>query len=528
MLFRSGRHFQPGNATATDVRVGDQLVPFGTDILLQCDTMPELCVACEICEDIWVANTPSTAHALAGANVLVNLSASNETVGKDEYRELLVKSISARLLCGYLYTSSAEGESTQDLVFGGHRIIAENGTILKQEKNFQAGILYSELDLHRIAGERRRMSSFIPEEKQYYTRVHFSLKEEETTLTRTFESLPFVPRDKAKRDERCEEILSIQSYGLKKRLEHTGCQHAVIGVSGGLDSTLALLVTVRTFDMLGLDKKGILGVTMPCFGTTDRTFDNACRLVRQLGCTLQKVDIKKSVTQHFKDIKFDIENHDVTYENGQARERTQVLMDIANKENGMVIGTGDMSELALGWATYNGDHMSMYAVNASVPKTLVRHLVGYAAEQAHSTGQAALAGALEDILNTPVSPELLPATDDGCIAQVTEDLVGPYELHDFYLYYLLRLGARPRKLYRMARYALGGTYDDGTLLRWLEVFLRRFFAQQFKRSCLPDGPKIGSAALSPRGDWRMPSDASAALWLREAEALKQAQKEETV
>ena len=513
--FYEGRHFQPGNATATDVRVGDQLVPFGTDILLQCDTMPELCVACEICEDIWAANTPSTAHALAGANVIVNLSASNETVGKDEYRELLVKSISARLLCGYLYTSSAEGESTQDLVFGGHRIIAENGTVLEQEKNFRAGILYSELDLHRIAGERRRMSSFIPEEKQYYTRVHFSLKEEETTLTRTFESLPFVPRDKAKRDERCEEILSIQSYGLKKRLEHTGCQHAVIGVSGGLDSTLALLVTVRTFDMLGVDKKGILGVTMPCFGTTDRTFDNACRLVRQLGCTLQKVDIKKSVTQHFKDIKFDIENHDVTYENGQARERTQVLMDIANKENGMVIGTGDMSELALGWATYNGDHMSMYGVNAGVPKTLVRHLVYYYAD---TCGDEKLQATLLDVLDTPVSPELLPPVE-GEIVQKTEDLVGPYELHDFFLYYLLRFGCEPEKIYRLAKLAFAGSYEPDVILKWLKTFYQRFFAQQFKRSCLPDGPKVGSVALSPRGDLRMPSDASKALWMKQLENL---------
>ena len=341
------------------------------------------------------------------------------------------------------------------------------------------------------------------------------MKEEETTLTRTFESLPFVPQDKAKRDERCEEILSIQSYGLKKRLEHTGCQHAVIGVSGGLDSTLALLVTVRTFDMLGLDKKGILGVTMPCFGTTDRTFDNACKLVKQLGCTLQKVDIKKSVTQHFKDIKFDIENHDVTYENGQARERTQVLMDIANKENGMVIGTGDMSELALGWATYNGDHMSMYGVNAGVPKTLVRHLVYYYAD---TCGDEKLQATLLDVLDTPVSPELLPPVE-GEIAQKTEDLVGPYELHDFFLYYLLRFGCEPEKIYRLAKLAFAGSYEPDVILKWLKTFYQRFFAQQFKRSCLPDGPKVGSVALSPRGDLRMPSDASKALWMKQLENL---------
>ena len=389
-------------------------------------------------------------------------------------------------------------------------------------------MLITEIDVQRLAFDRRRMNTFGNRTAGEWSEAYFSLDPVETVLTRRIDPHPFVPDDSAERSRRCELILTMQAEGLATRMQAAHAKKLVVGISGGLDSCLALLCMVRTADRLGRPRRDVIAVTMPCFGTTARTRSNAETLCRELGVDFRTVDITDSVSRHFADIGHDPENRNVVYENAQARERTQVLMDIANAESGLVVGTGDLSELALGWATYNGDHMSMYAVNASVPKTLVRHLVGYTAEQAHSTGQAALAGALEDILNTPVSPELLPATDDGRIAQVTEDLVGPYELHDFYLYYLLRLGARPRKLYRMARYALGGTYDDGTLLRWLEVFLRRFFAQQFKRSCLPDGPKIGSAALSPRGDWRMPSDASAALWLREAEALKQAQKEETV
>ncbi len=468
-----------------------------------------------MCEDLWVADSPGTGHALKGATVLVNLSASNETIGKDAYRELLVKSASARLICGYVYTSAGEGESTQDVVFGGHNLIAENGILLAQVKKFTCQTIYGDLDVEKILSDRRRMGTFGREPREAYVKIPFRLKVEETRLDRTFGRLPFVPEDAAGREERCQEILSIQSYGLKKRFEHTGLSSAVIGVSGGLDSTLALLVTVRTFDLLGLSRKGIRAVTMPCFGTTDRTYENACRLAETLGVTLEEVDIREAVEVHFRDIGQDREKHDVTYENGQARERTQVLMDVANQSNGLVIGTGDMSELALGWATYNGDHMSMYGVNGGVPKTLVRHLVKYYGD---TCGDRELAGVLEDVLDTPVSPELLPPVD-GKISQKTEDLVGPYELHDFFLYYMLRCGYPPAKVYRVAKLAFAGRYGDETILKWLKVFYRRFFAQQFKRSCLPDGPKVGSVALSPRGDLRMPSDASVRLWMEEAEAI---------
>ncbi len=507
--FYEGRHFTPGNQEAECVRFAGEAVPFGTKLLFRCDNMPELAVGCEICEDLWVAQPPGTAHALAGATVLVNLSASNEVVGKDEYRELLVKSASARLLCAYVYASAGEGESTQDLVFGGHDLIAENGVILAQEKRFAAGIVCGDIDVQRLGGERGRMSTFAERKDLSYREIPFSLKMGETKLERAFSPYPFVPQDEAAKAGRCEEILSIQSYGLKKRCEHTGLKSAVIGISGGLDSTLALLVTVKTFDMLQLDRKGILAVTMPCFGTTGRTYDNACKLARALGVSLREVDIRESVTLHFRDIGQDLECHDVTYENGQARERTQVLMDIANQAGALVIGTGDMSELALGWATYNGDHMSMYGVNAGVPKTLVRHLVRYYAD---SCGDAQLREVLCDVLDTPVSPELLPPKE-GVIAQKTEELVGPYELHDFFLYYVLRLGFAPDKIYRLAVQAFRGLYDEATILKWLKTFYRRFFAQQFKRSCLPDGPKVGSVAVSPRGDLRMPSDAEAHIWL---------------
>ena len=513
--FYEGRYFTPGEETVTEYFLGGEEIPFGTNLLFRCEELPELVLGCEICEDLWVAEPPSTSHALMGATVIANLSASNETVSKDDYRLLLVKSASARLLCGYIYTSAGEGESTQDLVFGGHDLIAENGTMLAQSSRFSTGILYADLDVLKISSERRRMGTFGKRPVQPYRMIPFSMHLTETKLDRKFAAHPFVPEDAAERNRRCEDILSIQAYGLKKRYEHIGCRTAVLGISGGLDSTLALLVTVRTFDLLGLPREGIIAVTMPCFGTTDRTYENACLLARTLGTTLREVDIRQAVTGHFADIGQDMECHDVTYENGQARERTQVLMDIANKEKALVIGTGDMSELALGWATYNGDHMSMYGVNAGVPKTLVRHLVDYYADTCNNEELTAV---LKDVLDTPVSPELLPPVE-GNIAQKTEDLVGPYELHDFFLYYMLRCGYAPDKIYRIAVETFAGKYDDSTIRKWLENFYHRFFTQQFKRSCLPDGPKVGSVALSPRGDLRMPSDACARIWLEQLKKI---------
>lgn len=509
--FYETRYFAPGNGDVVYMDLGEERVPFGTHILLKAEGMEGLIVGCEICEDIWAAYSPGMAAALAGAVVLVNLSASDETIGKDAYRELLVKSASAKMHTGYIYTSAGEGESTQDLVFGGHKIIAENGTVLIQEKSFQSGILYGVLDIDRLRMERRRINTFTADVHSGYLYVNFQIKERETSLTRHFSATPFVPGNPKEREERCNEILSIQSYGLKKRYEHTGMQKAVIGISGGLDSTLALLVTVRTFDMLNIPRKNIIAVTMPCFGTTDRTYRNACRLAGTLGATLEEISIKEAVSLHFRDIGQDMENRDVTFENGQARERTQVLMDIANREGGLVIGTGDMSELALGFATYNGDHMSMYGVNAGVPKTLVRHLVRYYADTCQ---REELSEILLDVLDTPVSPELLPP-GEGKITQKTEDLIGPYELHDFFLYYMMRFGFAPDKIYRIAKHAFNGKYGDETILKWLKIFYKRFFAQQFKRSCLPDGPKVGSVALSPRGDLRMPSDASVRIWMEE-------------
>ena len=515
--FYEGRHFAEGNEQVVSYFCMDEEIPFGTNMLFQCENVPGLTVGCEICEDLWVANPPSTNHALMGATVIANLSASNETVAKNEYRELLVKSASGRLFCGYVYASAGEGESTQDLVFGGHNLIAESGSLLAESKRFVGETIYADVDVQRILMERRRMGIFGKEPQVPYTVVPFTMEVKDTKLHRKFDSMPFVPHDEETKNKRCEEILSIQAYGLKKRYEHIGAKTAVLGISGGLDSTLALLVTVRTFDMLGLDRKDIIAVTMPGFGTTDRTYDNACTLVRTLGATLEEVDIREAVTLHFRDIGHDINNHDVTYENSQARERTQVLMDIANRVNGLVIGTGDMSELALGWATYNGDHMSMYGVNAGVPKTLVRHLVRYYADTCENRE---LKEVLLDVLDTPVSPELLPPVE-GVIAQKTEDLVGPYELHDFFLYYMLRCGFEPAKVYRVAKEAFVGMYDDATILKWLKTFYRRFFTQQFKRSCLPDGPKVGSVGVSPRGDLRMPSDASARIWLEQLEQLQE-------
>ena len=497
--FYEARHFTPGEETAEEITLFGRTVPFGMNLLFSCEDMPHLTVAAEICEDLWAPEPPSVRHALAGATVIVNLSASDEMVGKDSYRRNLVATQSARLVCGYLYSTAGEGESSQDLVFGGQNLIAENGVMLAEAKRFHNETVCTELDVDRLVSERRRMTTYPAQKDSGYRRVSFSLRMEETALTRFVDPQPFVPSDKRNRELRCDEILNIQAMGLKKRLEHTHCRSAVIGISGGLDSTLALLVTVRAFDMLGLPREQILSVTMPCFGTTDRTYQNACQLTRCLGATLKEVDIKEAVTIHFRDIGQDMENHDVTYENGQARERTQILMDLANQTGGMVIGTGDLSELALGWATYNGDHMSMYAVNSSVPKTLVRHLVRYYAD---TCGEEELERILLDILDTPVSPELLPPKD-GVISQKTEDLVGPYELHE------------PKKLYRVAKYAFQGQYEEEVILKWLKTFYRRFFAQQFKRSCLPDGPKVGSVAVSPRGDLRMPSDACVRIWLEE-------------
>ncbi|MDD5799475.1 MAG: NAD(+) synthase [Coriobacteriales bacterium] len=518
--FYEGRHFVEGPCEVTPIRfAGQDDVPFGTRQLFVCDSMPQLVVAAELCEDLWAPQPPSIEHALAGATLIVNLSASNAIVGKAAYRRDLVSGQSARLVCAYAYASAGWGESTQDLVFSGHDIIAENGRVLAESKPFGGGAATTEVDVQMLCSERQRMSSYrcapSPEAAGYHV-GHFSLEVEKTLLTRYVDPHPFVPAGQRERAARCEDVFSIQAFGLAKRLAHTHAKTAVIGVSGGLDSTLALLVAVRAFDLLDLDRHGIIAVTMPGFGTTHRTHSNATQLSDALGCQLREVDISQSVRQHFADIGHDESVHDVTYENCQARERTQILMDLANQEGGMVIGTGDLSELALGWATYNGDHMSMYGVNASVPKTLVRHLVRYVAD---TCGNEDEANVLYDVLDTPVSPELLPAQEDGTIAQKTEDLVGPYELHDFVLYEVLRHGSRPRKVYRLARYALGDTYDDATILKWLRVFYRRFFAQQFKRSCLPDGPKVGSVAVSPRGDLRMPSDALATLWLREVDSL---------
>lgn len=513
--FYEMRQYTPGPEEVRMIRFAGEEIPFGSQILFESIETEGLILAAEICEDVWSPIPPSIKAALEGAVILVNCSASDETIGKDRYREELIKGQSARLIAGYVYANAGEGESTTDVVFGGHNLIAENGTILKASRRFSNETIYSEIDIKRLLSERRKNTTFRSAAKKTLKIVPFSVKEEEATLTRTFSSAPFVPQDEKERSARCEEILSIQAMGLKKRLVHTKASGAVVGISGGLDSTLALLVTAKAFDMIGIPRSQIKAVTMPCFGTTDRTYKNACQMSRKLGASLLEVPIREAVTVHFRDIGHDLNDHSVTYENGQARERTQVLMDLANKDGGLVIGTGDMSELALGWATYNGDHMSMYGVNASVPKTLVRHLVQYYADTCRDEE---LQKILLDVLDTPVSPELLPP-EDGQIAQKTEDLVGPYELHDFYLYYVLRFGYEPSKIYRIAKRAFEGVYDEETILKWLKKFYWRFFSQQFKRSCLPDGPKVGTVALSPRGDWRMPSDASAAVWIQDLEQL---------
>ncbi len=515
--FSESRTFASGKKGYEYIDFEGEMIPFGTSLLFTCENEKNLVVAAEICEDLWAPNPPSVSHALHGATVIVNPAASNEGTGKSEYRRQLISNQSARLFCGYAFASAGDGESTTDLVFGGHSLIAENGTILAESEKYKCGITYTDIDLERLVGDRRKNTTFATEDPvdSDYLEVDFELRERSLMLTRKIDPSPFIPQGRKAWEERCAEILEIQTMGLKKRLEHTNCNHAVVGISGGLDSTLALLVTALAFDALGKERSCITAVTMPCFGTTDRTYNNACELTRSLGAELREVDIKNAVRVHFADIGQDENNHDVTFENAQARERTQVLMDIANQLGGMVIGTGDMSELALGWATYNGDHMSMYGVNGAVPKTLVRHLVRYYAEMCKDEKISAI---LLDVLDTPVSPELLPPKD-GEIAQKTEDLVGPYELHDFFLYYILRYGFTPAKIYMMAQTAFAGEYDNATIKKWLQTFYRRFFAQQFKRSCLPDGPKVGSVGVSPRGDLKMPSDACAALWMKEMEKL---------
>ena len=511
--FYEERQFAPGEPEMGEILLGDDKAPFGTSLLFQDTWIPEFTFAIELCEDLWAVSPPSSEHAVVGALLIANLSASNELTGKSEYRRDLVIGQSGRAVCGYIYADAGEGESTTDMVFGGHNMIAENGRMIAENKPFgDEKMLVTEIDISKLRNARRHLTTF-PVCADWrnigYRRCTFDIgAPTETMLTRHYSKYPFVPHNENERKERATVITDIQARGLAKRLSHTGCKDAVVGLSGGLDSTLALLVTVKAFDILGLDRKNIHAVTMPCFGTTDRTHDNAVRLAGELGTDFREIDIKESVRKHFSDIGQSEDTHDITYENAQARERTQVLMDLANMTGGMVIGTGDLSELALGWATYNGDHMSMYGVNASIPKTLVRYLVKYFAD---SADKESLKTVLCDILDTPVSPELLPPEGDQ-ISQRTEDIVGPYELHDFFLYHMMRTGADTKKIYRLAKHAFKGDYDDDTIRHWLDTFMKRFFSQQYKRSCLPDGPKVGTVSLSPRGDWRMPSDAGDDLW----------------
>ncbi len=512
--FYEKRWFASAPDLKTSVTLLGQEAPFGVGLTFQCVDLPEFRVSAEVCEDVWSPAPPSTQAALAGATIIANLSASNELVGKDEYRMSLTKGQSASLICGYIFTSAGEGESTTDVVFGGQRIIAENGKLLEDSGLYTTGLTITEIDVKALYGERLRNTTFCS--SQTAPDAIFTMKLEETALTRTFVSAPFVPQAESEKNDRCRKILAMQAHGLAKRVKHTGCKSLIIGISGGLDSCLALLVCVEAAQLLQKPLTDIIAVTMPCFGTTKRTKSNAETLCNILGVTLRTIDISDTVRSHLRDISHDENTFNAAYENAQARERTQVLMDVANDENGLVIGTGDLSELALGWATYNGDHMSMYGVNASVPKTLVRHIVKYYAE---TTTNPELSEVLLAIFNTPVSPELLPAKD-GEISQITEDLVGPYELHDFFLYYAIRWGFSPKKVYRTAKLAFDGSYENAVILKWLKTFYRRFFSQQFKRSCLPDGVKIGSVSLSPRGDWRMPSDAVNAAWTKELEELE--------
>ena len=512
--FYEVRHFTAApDGLCADIQLNDEYSVHLGETVFTCKELPELTFGIEICEDMWVSSPPSERLARSGAAVIFNLSTSDEVIGKADYRRTLIKARSGSLACTYAYADSGIGESTQDMVFAGHDIIAENGSVIAESKLFSKGLVIADTDIKKQAYERRRMNTFTASPTIQST--YFSLDITETHLDRHFPKTPFVPSDKKLLDSRCEEILTMQAVGLMTRLRHIGCKTAVLGLSGGLDSTLALIVTVHAFDMLGLDRSGIHTITMPCFGTTDRTYNNACTLAEAYGTTLTEIDIRSSVMQHFADIGQSPDIHDVTYENSQARERTQILMDKANQLGGIVIGTGDLSELALGWATYNGDHMSMYAVNSSIPKTLVRWLVSYEAD----TSDGKWKNALLDILDTPVSPELLPPENDGTISQKTEDIVGPYELHDFFMYYMLRYGYPPKKIFRIACIAFEDEYTKEVIMKWLKTFYKRFFSQQFKRSCLPDGPKVGTVTLSPRGDWRMPSDASANIWLKELEEI---------
>ncbi|MCX7842536.1 MAG: NAD(+) synthase, partial [Clostridia bacterium] len=516
--FYEERWFSPGTrALSSNVTLCGQSVPFGTDLIFEAEG-GKTAFGIEICEDLWVPIPPSSYQALAGAYMIFNLSASNDIIGKHEYRRELVKQQSARCIAAYVYASAGPGESTTDVVFGGHSLIAEYGALLAESERFgsEEQLLVTEVDIDRLAGDRLKNTSFM--ETNYmksFRKVNFCMKEISLKkLTRHVESRPFVPSDMGFRDKRCREIFAIQTSGLAKRIRHTGLKHAVIGISGGLDSTLALLVTVKAFDMLHIPRGNIIAITMPGFGTTGMTYRNAMELMKSMSVTIREIDIKTSCLQHFEDIGHDPKVHDVTYENVQARERTQVLMDVANKCGGLVIGTGDLSELALGWCTYNGDHMSMYAVNCSIPKTLVSFLVKWVGD---NVAEPETKNVLYRILDTPITPELLPPDEKGCINQKTEDIVGPYELHDFFLYHMIRYGAPPKKILFMAEQAFEGTYDKGTISKWLKVFYKRFFSQQFKRSCIPDGPKVGTISLSPRGDWRMPSDAEAGIWLKELE-----------
>ena len=526
--FYERRHFTPFQQNMNTQFIdfaGFEEVPFGTDILIQDEKDSAITIGCELCEDLWVPVPPSSRHILAGATIIANLSGGNEIIGKADYRRSLVKSHSARSLCAYLYANAGLDESTQDMVFAGHNLISENGTLLAESSLFSSETIYADIDVERLCQERRRTTSFGFSANNNtfnsnYVIVQIKMNVEKTAgeFSRYVDPHPFVPSDKDKRTQRCLEVITLQAQGLAKRLRHINCQSAVIGLSGGLDSTLALLITCRAFDLCGIERSKVTAITMPCFGTTDRTYNNACSLAKECGATLKEVPIADAVRQHFADLGHDESLHDVTYENCQARERTQVLMDYANKTNGIVIGTGDLSELALGWCTYNGDHMSMYGVNSSIPKTLVRYLVQWFAEASEDAKNEKLASVLKDILDTPVSPELLPPKD-GVISQVTEDVVGPYELHDFYLYYLLRFGFSPAKIYFLAQNA-NLPYGKDVILKWLKTFYRRFFTQQFKRSCMPDGAKVGTINLSPRGDWRMPSDAVYSAWNEELETLK--------
>ena len=511
--FYEKRYFAPCPEENETISLFGYPVPFGRKIIFRERSQKNFTVAAEICEDLWAVAPPSTAHALAGANIIVNLSCSDETVGKAEYRRSLVKSHSARLVSAYVYADAGSGESTTDNVYAGHNLIAENGSVLAESKLFENGMTVGEIDLDYLSFDRAKLYNQQFATDGGYAFIEFASRNETTEPTRTFDKTPFVPADKNALEDRAKLILDMQAEGLKKRIAHTGAKTVVVGLSGGLDSTLAALVAVNAMKKLKRSPKDVIAVSMPCFGTTERTLKNASKLASSLGATFKKVKIEKAVARHLKDIKHE-GALDVTYENAQARERTQVLMDIANMTGGIVVGTGDLSELALGWATYNGDHMSMYGVNASGPKTLVRHVVSYSAY--HSRGR--LKSVLEDVLDTPVSPELLPP-ENGVISQKTEDIVGPYELHDFFLYHFIRRGSSPRAILAAAVRSFAGVYDGATVLKWLKVFFKRFFAQQFKRSCLPDGVKVGTVALSPRGDWRMPSDAEAKLWSEELDSL---------